>query len=112
MTDVSCDARIVFGQSESAGNVRFKVQLLKFSVLRRITVDVFAIAIVRIEINAPIAMIPLQRADSRVEVFSNRLYLAGSQIHDKCLCVEIIGNRMITAILSDSAEGLGTCCKQ
>ncbi len=54
----------------------------------------------------------LDKADSRVEVFSNRLYLAGSQVHDKCLCVEIIGNRMITAILSDSAEGLGTCCKQ
>ena len=35
-------------------------------------------AIARIEINTSVPAIPLQRADSRVEVFSNRLYLAGS----------------------------------
>ena len=57
-------------------------------------------------------MIPLQRADCRIKVFGNRLYLAGTQIHNKGLSIEIIGNRVVATILSDAAERFGAAGQQ
>jgi len=45
-----------------------------------------------------------------MKVFGNRLYLAGTQIHNKGLSIEIIGNRVIATkqlLLTGSPEAFG-----
>ena len=104
-TYVGSHRRIVLRQREVENHILLQRQHLVASGLRGVAIDVLAIAIGRIEVDAVVRTVPLQELNRRVEVTGDGLHLLRSQVHDERLRIELIGDGMIAAVLTDAVEG-------
>ena len=99
---------IVIGHGEVVDDILLQIQHHERVLLGVVAVDVLAILVGGVEVDAAIGTVPGAIDNGRIEVAGDGRHFLGSQVHQESLHVEVVGNGQVATILADAPEGRGT----